>query len=48
MKLNLTQFITCSGRITLVLLVSLLLQKPSLAVGTSAGLDISNTETVEY
>jgi uncharacterized repeat protein (TIGR01451 family) len=35
-------------RITVVMLAALFLQKPALAVGTGAGIDISNTATVDY
>jgi uncharacterized repeat protein (TIGR01451 family) len=39
---------TFPGRFALALLLALLLHKPVLAAGTSAGIDISNTASVDY
>ena len=48
MKKTIISITTCPGRIALALLLALLLHKPVLAVGTSAGIDISNTASVDY
>lgn len=41
-------FITYASRLALLALVCLVLHKPALALGTTAGIDISNTATVDY
>lgn len=40
--------ITCLERFALMALLALLLHRPALAIGTSAGIDISNTASVDY
>jgi uncharacterized repeat protein (TIGR01451 family) len=47
MKHRIAPILTCLTRITLVLLLTVLSQT-ALAVGTGAGIDISNTATVDY
>jgi uncharacterized repeat protein (TIGR01451 family) len=48
MNKNFISIMTCAGRFAFALLLALLLQKPVLAVGTSAGIDIRNTASVDY
>lgn len=48
MRNQLIIFLTYALRFSLIALVVLFLPKPVLAVGTSAGIDISNTATVDY
>jgi len=48
MKRYLTSGLIYLARFTLVLLLGITVHKPSLALGTGAGLDISNTATVDY
>lgn len=39
---------TCLQRFAFMVLLALMLHKPALAIGTSAGIDISNTASVDY
>lgn len=48
MNKNIISIMTCPGRFALALLLALLLHQPVLAAGTSAGIDISNTASVDY
>jgi len=48
MKHCIAPILTCLTRFTLALLLTVLSQQTALAVGTNAGIDISNTATVDY
>lgn len=48
MRNQLVTFVTYSMRLMLLVLLAFVLHKPALAVGTTAGIDISNTATVDY
>jgi len=48
MKHRIVPILICLTRFTLVLLLTVLSQQTALALGTGAGVDISNTATVDY